>query len=573
MGNKPSASLAALATAESGAASAATPRPIPQNFHPLRGCTTVEEHEERVRSALAAARGLEGEEGLRVLGFEFRFVPCCAAHEEEHKAWVEGGAGAGNSSGDATPPQSPEEEDKSSRIKKSISAVSFFSTNSNLSEQFASHCNTCATRLFYVGHPAKAVDSDRADCLEKDDDDAPSSSTSQAVSEDEHSDSSVMITPCNRQQFIADGQMYESVANLAQEAAQSRMCTTFDLEWVTVCNDETLGKRVRALVDRDHHLLLEEGENRVVLHELLMGRAAAGNTVTDEKKLEEEASIHRPTSLNRTRSTLLIATGRGKVRAGIFSRHHLLTAGIEVGTSWHCIREARMRRWGVAIIDPNARGEGVGYESFKRSVSKIFLCAECDEEAASAAQPATKSAVQSTKEGAMSRQSSCTSISTKSSSKQPHSIYILAHSASGGQLVRHLREDPALLPSIRAVAFTDSTHNVQWAKHDPSLKEFLQTKNCVYLRSNDVRSSQSCVRVSSRGKDIWCDCRTCADSKKSAGTEAETDPFWEHRFGRIKTLWAGTADHALSNWAGHDTIWDHFDENASDNKGNASEGE
>jgi len=37
------------------------------------------------------------------------------------------------------------------------------------------------------------------------------------------------------------------------------------------------------------------------------------------------------------------------------------------------------------------------------------------------------------------------------------------------------------------------------------------------------------------------------------------DSFWEHRFGKIRTLWAGTADHALSNWAGHDHIWLHFD--------------
>ena len=42
--------------------------------------------------------------------------------------------------------------------------------------------------------------------------------------------------------------------------------------------------------------------------------------------------------------------------------------------------------------------------------------------------------------------------------------------------------------------------------------------------------------------------------------EADTDRFWQHRFGRIRTLWAGTADHALSNWAGHESIWDHFDE-------------
>lgn len=188
------------------------------------------------------------------------------------------------------------------------------------------------------------------------------------------------------------------------------------------------------------------------------------------------------------------------------------------------------------------------------SLSKLFVN-EIDEEDRNAVENSTtKSSIPSS--------SSQTTLSA-SQSTQEHSIYILAHSASGGQLVRHLREDPSLLPSIRAVAFTDSTHNVQWCKHDPTLKDFLQANNCVYLRSNDVRSSQSCVNVSSRGKDIWCNCQTCIDNKKAAGMESETDSFWIHRFGKVKTMWAGTADHALTNWAAHSTIWDHFDDQES----------
>ena len=127
-------------------------------------------------------------------------------------------------------------------------------------------------------------------------------------------------------------------------------------------------------------------------------------------------------------------------------------------------------------------------------------------------------------------------------------------------MVRHLREDNTLLPSIAAIAFTDSTHNVQWCKHDPTLQHFLQAKNCVYLRSNDVRSSQSCVKVSSRGKEILCDCTPCVDQRKAAGMLAQTDNFWTHRFGNVKTLWAGTSDHSLCNWSGHKSIWSHFDE-------------
>lgn len=406
-----------------------------------------------------------------------------------------------------------------------------------------------------------------------------------------------MITTSNRKQFVADGAMYELVANLAQEAAQERMRRSFDLEWVTVCDEHHLGERVRAMVDRDHGRLLEEGENKWVLQEILDAVHDDDGVGGKEEKKEEgdvddganrpepqqqrrqqgrQHAIDPPRSANRTRSTLLVATGRGKVRAGIFSRHHLLTAGIEVGTSWHCVREARARRWGVAIIDPNARGEGAGYDSFRRSVSRLFpdrsAGEDGDDDAGKSRQSGARSGSGNSTEvppRRHSQESLSTPASTStdsSSASQRRSIYVLAHSASGGQLVRHLREDPSLLPSIRAVAFTDSTHSVQWARHDPTLRSFLQGGGCVYLRSNDVRSSQSCVRVSSRGKDIWCDCRGCADGRKAAGREAETDGFWVHRFGSIRTLWAGTADHALSNWAGHDSIWDHFDGHASDDE-------
>ncbi|KAL3796118.1 hypothetical protein HJC23_000621 [Cyclotella cryptica] len=382
------------------------------------------------------------------------------------------------------------------------------------------------------------------------------------------------ITPANRQTYIADGKHYELLTKLAQEAAHDIMRRTFDLEWVTICNDAHHDEEVRALVDSDHRLLfLREDENREVVEELL-GVCHHVDHGEDEKKERDEAVLFQSQQQQQQQlihdstidshkemntSTLLIATGRGKVRAGIFSRFHLLTAGIEVGTAWHNIREARMRDMGVVIIDPNARGEHEGMETFKRSVRGLFTRAvgKMRPRGERSASPTT---------AVIDQQQETRELQTSSSPSSPmnltSSIYILAHSASGGQLVRHLREDPSLLPSIRAIAFTDSTHNVQWCKDDPSLMNFLSTNHCIYLRSNDVRSSQSCIHVSSRGKDIACQCVNCTHNRKNAGVVADTDSFWEHRFGKIRTLWAGTADHALSNWAGHDHIWLHFDRHA-----------
>jgi hypothetical protein len=324
------------------------------------------------------------------------------------------------------------------------------------------------------------------------------------------------------------------------------MSRTFHLEWVTLCKDEQHCEHVKALVDADHPLALEERE---VVQELLGMHCE--NNGEDEKKEKDEVVTPRDSTVQESKSTLLIATGRGKVRAGIFSRFHLLTAGIEVGTAWHNIREARVRGMGVVIIDPNARGEQEGMETFKRSVIGLF----------------TRAADRVRMSSLMKQDHSTKETQQPLSLNHMSSIFILAHSASGGQLVRHLREDPSLLPTIRAIAFTDSTHNIQWCKDDPSLMQFLSTKSCIYLRSNDVRSSQSCIHVSSRGKDIACQCINCKHNRKSAGVIADTDSFWEHRFGKIRTLWAGTADHALSNWAGHDHIWLHFDRHATKDRG------
>lgn len=213
----------------------------------------------------------------------------------------------------------------------------------------------------------------------------------------------------------------------------------------------------------------------------------------------------------------------------------------------------------MAIVDPNARGEGVGFDTFRRSYSTLFLGGGEDNDGKDVSSSSGNGLKEIVNDGnRMSREQSVNSLSTSTNNAQSNSIYILAHSAGGAQLVRHLREDASSLPSIKAIAFTDSSHNVQWCKNQPTLKEFLQKENCVYVRSNDVRSSQSCVHVSSRGKDIHCG----SNSSLACGEEARTDQFWEHRFGKIRTLWAGHPEHSLSNYAGRDIIWDHFDEHA-----------
>lgn len=70
----------------------------------------------------------------------------------------------------------------------------------------------------------------------------------------------------------------------------------------------------------------------------------------------------------------------------------------------------------------------------------------------------------------------------------------------------------------------------------------LQSERCVYFRCSNPRrdGAQSYLH--------------------EAGDPVETDSSWKHKFGCLKTLWAGTDEHSLTNWYAHAKIWDHFDQ-------------
>ena len=60
-------------------------RSIPKTFTLLYGCSLIEDHDTAIQNDILTIKteGLKGEKGLRSLGFQFRFVPCCPAHIEE----------------------------------------------------------------------------------------------------------------------------------------------------------------------------------------------------------------------------------------------------------------------------------------------------------------------------------------------------------------------------------------------------------------------------------------------------------------------------------------------------------
>jgi hypothetical protein len=131
-------------------------------------------------------------------------------------------------------------------------------------------------------------------------------------------------------------------------------------------------------------------------------------------------------------------------------------------------------------------------------------------------------------------------------------MYILSHSASGGHLVRYFLDKchTPYVRNIRAIAFTDSTHSIQWAKgtHQTNWYDFLQSLRCIYFRC----SSSTRDTIAGDGDSKWY--------LHPAGEDVQTDSFWRHRFGKIRTVWAGTNEHSQTNWFAQAKIWEHFDQ-------------
>jgi hypothetical protein len=199
---------------------------------------------------------------------------------------------------------------------------------------------------------------------------------------------------------------------------------------------------------------------------------------------------------------LVVIAGKGKSRAGVLSMKQLMLSGTEQGSAMFHIQQARTRGLDAILLDPNARGKGEGAVLVRSSLDHLDW------------------------------------------SKK--NVYILAHSAAGGYLVRYLLEGDKrqeLRSSIRALAFTDSTHNLRWAQEDRSLHIFLQSSLVLCIRNCSENPSD-----------------TFANHKhKKAGEVHEGNRWWHHRFGDIPTVWAGTTDHSAMCWVARHVIWDFFD--------------
>jgi hypothetical protein len=477
----------------------------------MYGCKSVEEQYQRIHELIQVCQHLHGEEGLRTLGFEYRMILC-----DEHQSYAaesvkeeEDGGGVMNI--ESTAPvnyndgndddevcsnygDSDEGMDREVAIEALLESRVQAFTSCKFSDSVLSNHGSCTSHSHMLA-------SQNADVWT-----TPSLTATSAVLDlDEstalvwshvssagfaptnrfchlcfrrlyHVTSDTPISFANRKQFIADGDMYELTCRFIQEYAHEVMIQEGNLQWVTIAEDADSRESIRVLMSSNHPFV--------------------------STKNHDTTAPDRP--------TVLICTGRGKVRAGIFSRQNLICTGLEMSTAIPMVRDAVQRGLYVILVDLNAHGEQLGFVTFSRTMDFF----------------------------------------------EPHysshyrDLYAVSHSASGGHMVRYFldKSESVFLRNIRAIAFTDSTHSIQWAKgsHQQYLYELLQSAQCTYFRC----SSSARDTISGDGTKWYL---------HPAGEWVQTDSFWKHRFGSIRTVWAGTNEHSMTNWFSHAKIWEHFD--------------
>ncbi|CAB9517739.1 Mpv17 / PMP22 family [Seminavis robusta] len=330
-----------------------------------------------------------------------------------------------------------------------------------------------------------------------------------------------LVTPENHLQFIPDGKFYDELARFCMEYSQQIMLEEADLEWVPIPTNSTT-----VLDDKAEE---EENDNKCKYN------AMVSRSYMERRRQRQSGACSAESK--EKQKTLVIITGKGQVHAGIFSRRHLLVTSMEAATSLPFTRGAQERGMGIIMLDPNALGYRMGMDVVENSLKYLFLeDGACNDEeeiyvlghsmagaqivrfftsnSCSHSRPATPSS--SVSDGTSSAAANGVTTSDKTTAEE-------------GGIAR-------LLKKIRAVAFTDSNHNINWTKRHPELTEVLTGPKSLYIKSHKVH-----------------------EKAKSLGEKHHDCQFWRHRFGDIKTLWAGTHEHALTNYTARAHIWEHFD--------------
>jgi hypothetical protein len=309
-----------------------------------------------------------------------------------------------------------------------------------------------------------------------------------------------LVTPDTLDTLIPRGNFFDHVSMLCQRVTQTTLVQDLPIDRITIYGN------VQALISRDL-CSISDGSSSTPMSTSSLNCSSSLRGGDDKM----ESSILSTNRHRRLRPTLIIMTGKGISRAGLLSVKQLLTSGIEHGSAAYHIHQAIKRGWHVIVLDPNAKGPRSGMEVIAKSLDVLLFFDERPE-----------------------------SISNQIG----NTIYFLCHSASGGYLVRYLlQQDRPFQRRVKAIAFADSTHRLSWAAEDNYIYDMLQSNRVLYIRNNSL------------GRDYPFP----SHQQPKPGQVAEVDHWWTHRYGNLRTVWAGTSDHSLVCWAARKVIWSFFD--------------
>jgi hypothetical protein len=155
------------------------------------------------------------------------------------------------------------------------------------------------------------------------------------------------------------------------------------------------------------------------------------------------------------------------------------------------------------------------------------------------------------------RRSSQAQETLPQTSKPCPNLYFFCHSAAGGFIVRYLLDQSVgFLRRIAKLCFSDSTHRLSWA--DPSKHKYLHDvllqdpQYALYIRNNNLGRDYPLYKTPMPGDE-------CGET---------VDHWWIHRYGKLRTVWAGTSDHSLMVFEARKVVWDFFDNKISEHNGN-----
>jgi len=534
------------------------PPPRPPK-HLLWGCPTTEAHYEYIIQALHKTENLRGAQGLAVLGFEYRMVHAQHCNCENKKAnehnnnddqsseeeEEEEASDSLNNSNDKNdndgeefnnntefliPIKDPDEPDNEKEInidKKpeddndnddklvlSSSALDllalryesvmeateskshascYSSTSSSSSRQRRKIISriSSATSLFSLNtHSSTSV------FLKFDEWGAPLVNPLKRPQERQkcgfrlfHVPSNQIVSELNWPTLIAPGKLYDVVARLCMETAQEEMMRVGNLEWSTIGSSNSNSYNNKdtnsdSPTTTDTESSSSSASSTAEESSDTNRDEQSGNTTTSEDDDDDDA-IRLLTSrqYQPKNPTLLVITGKGQVGAGIFSRRHLLTSGMEVSTALPFVRKAKDEPMNIVMFDPNQTVRRKGQNAMQ-TVEQSFQ------------------------------------YFTSNKEHQSNDIFVLAHSMAGSQLIRYLNNTNHLRERIQAIAFTDSNHNINWVSKEESndnLLNLIQGPRSLYIKSHKVHEDAKILG------ELHHDCH-----------------FWQHRFGTIRTIWAGT---------------------------------